>query len=206
MVAPPLGVVLAGGASRRFGAPKALALVGGRPVAERVRDALGAVLPEVRAIANDPDLLSGLGLPVRPDLTPGAGPMAGVQAALAWAAEEGRPGVLCVGCDMPFVTPALLGALLERAEAGGAAAVVPESRGRRGVEPLCAYYSDSALPVVDALLAAGERGMAALLGAVPTARLPLSEVLRHGDPDLLFLNVNTPEDHARAERLAGEPL
>ena len=199
----PLGVILAGGASRRFGSPKALAEVGGVPIVERVRGTLAAVLPDVRVIANEPRLFAGLDLPVRPDLTPGAGPMAGVQAALRWAAEEGRPGALCVGCDLPFVSPALLRALLERA-ADGAEIVVPESRGRRGVEPLCAFYPVACLPAVDDLLRAGERGMMALLGAARTERLPLEEVLRHGDPDVLFLNVNTPEDQQTAARLAAE--
>jgi len=200
----PLGVILAGGASRRFGSAKALAEVGGVTIVERVRAALAAVLPEVRIIANEPHLFAELDLPVRPDLLPGAGPMAGVQAALAWAAEEGRPGALCMGCDLPFVSPALLRALLDRAEETGAEVVVPESRGRRGVEPLCAFYSVACRPAVDALLRAGERGMTALLDSSRVDRLPLAEVLQYGDPDVLFLNVNTPRELETAALLAAE--
>lgn len=199
---PPFAAILAGGESRRFGAPKALARVGGRRVIERVRDAARAALPEVVLIANRPALFADAGLPVRPDLLPGFGVLGGVHAALSWAEEEGRPGALCLACDLPFLPPGLLGALVARAGEGGAEAVVPESPGRRGVEPLCAFYAVACRPVVEALHARGERRAVALLEEVRAARLPLAEVRRWGDPEVAFLNVNTPEDHRRALEVA----
>jgi len=47
------GAILAGGGSRRFGAPKALAQVGGRAIVERVRDALMEAGAEVGVIAGE---------------------------------------------------------------------------------------------------------------------------------------------------------
>lgn len=198
----PFAAVLAGGESRRFGAPKALARVGGRSVLERVVEAARSVLPEVVLVTSRPELFAGLGLRARPDLLPGWGPLAGVHAALRWAREEGRPGALCLPCDTPFLSPGLLRALVERAE--GEDAVIPESTGRLGVEPLCAFYSMACLPALEALHARGERRAAALPEGVRAVRLPLEEVRRWGDPETLFLNVNTPEDHRRAERVARE--
>ena len=201
----PLGAILAGGASRRFGSPKALAAVGGVPVVERVLRALRGATPDVVLIANEPGLFSGLalGIPSRPDVVRGAGPLAGIQAALRWAEEEGRPGALCVACDLPFVPASLLRRIIEAAsEDADADAVVPEDQGRRGIAPLCAFYSVRALPTAEALLAADERRVVALLERLRTARIPLDEVRRHGDPATLFLNVNTPEDHARAQAIA----
>ena len=197
-----LGAILAGGASRRFGSPKALAAVGGRPIVERVRDAVGSVVDDVVLVANAPELFAGLGLPVRPDGVPGVGALGGVRTALIWAREEGRPGALCVACDMPFVSPALLMRLLERAAASGAGAVVPESRGRRGVEPLCAWYSAACVEVVDRMIEEGDTAVHALLARVRVDRVPLDEVERIGDAGVLFLNVNTAEDHERAMRIA----
>jgi molybdopterin-guanine dinucleotide biosynthesis protein A len=69
----PLGVILAGGASRRFGSPKALARVGGRRIVDRVRDALRAAVPEVVVSANQPELFADLGLPIRGDEVAGLG-------------------------------------------------------------------------------------------------------------------------------------
>jgi molybdopterin-guanine dinucleotide biosynthesis protein A len=199
-----LGAILAGGASRRFGSPKALAPVEGRPIVARVRDVVARVLPRVVLVANDPHLCAELGLPVRPDGVPGLGALGGVATALEWAREERRPGALCVACDMPFLSPALLELLLERAEATGADAVAPESRGPRGVEPLCAWYSTACLDAVRALAAAGRGSVAAVLEHVRAERVPLAEVERVGDPDVLFFNVNTPRDHQRAVRMAAE--
>lgn len=196
--------MLAGGESRRFGSPKALARVGGRSVVERVVDAARGAVPEVVLVANRPEWFAALKLPTRPDSVPGSGPLGGVQAALRWAAEERRPGALCLPCDTPFLHPGLLRRLVERAAAPDADVVVPESPGRRGVEPLCAVYSVACLPAVESLLAAGEPRMTALLERVRTVRLPLAEVSRWGDPAVLFLNVNTPDDHRRAVEIARE--
>lgn len=199
-----LGAILAGGASRRFGSPKALAVVEGRPIIERVRDAMARVLPRVVLIANDPVPFAKLGLPIRPDDVPGLGALGGIRTALEWAREEHRPGALCVACDMPFLAPELLRLLLERAEGTGADAVAPESRGPRGVEPLCAWYSTACLDAIHEIAAEGRGAVAGILERVRTERIPLAEVERAGDPDVLFFNVNTSHDHSRAVRMAAE--
>jgi molybdopterin-guanine dinucleotide biosynthesis protein A len=197
----PLAAVLAGGRSRRFGAPKALARVGGVRVVDRVLEAARAVLPRVVLIANDPALAGAVDAPSRPDAVPDLGPLGGIHAALRWAEEEGRPGALCLPCDAPFLPPGLLACLLERAAEGDVDAVVPESTGPRKVEPLCAFYGVACRPQVEALAAEGKQSARALVERVRTARLPLEEVRRWGEPEVLFLNLNTPEDHRRAETL-----
>lgn len=202
LAARPLGAILAGGRSRRFGAPKALARVGGVRVVDRVLEAARGGLSRVVLIANDPALAAAVGAPSRPDTLPGLGPLGGIHAALRWAEEEGRPGALCLPCDAPFLPSGLLARLLERAEEDGTDAVVPESTGPRGVEPLCAFYAVACRPEIEALAAEGGQSARALLERVRTARLPLEEVRRWGDPAVLFLNLNTPEDHRRAEALA----
>src|SRR5687767_8887411 len=93
---PPLGVILAGGASRRFGTPKALATVGGRRIIDRVRDALSAAVADVVVSANEQDLFVDLGLPMRADEVAGLGALGGIHTALRWAAERGRSGALVV--------------------------------------------------------------------------------------------------------------
>ena len=198
-----LGAILAGGASRRFGSPKALARVGGRTIVERVRSALAEAVDDVVVIANEPYLFSDLGLRTRADEVAGLGALGGIVTALRWAREEGRPGALCVPCDMPFVAPGLLRVILDRVD-GSADAVVPESRGRRGVEPLCAWYSVRALEAAEAMAASEERALHVFVGQLETARIPLAEVERVGDPEVLFLNVNTVDDHRRAMGLEAE--
>ena len=196
-----LGAILAGGASRRFGAPKALAEVGGRRIVERVRDALLEAGAEVVVIANDASLFADLGVERRADDVAGVGPLAGIVAAVRWAAERGGAGALCVACDIPFLPAALLRRIAEGARP---TIVVPESRGRRGVEPLCAWYPAECLAAVERMIAEGSWALHPLLERFPAERVPLAEVERFGDPEILFLNVNTPADHELAQRIAAD--
>lgn len=171
---PALGLVLAGGESRRMGRPKAF-LPGpdGRPLLQVALDALGAAGATRLAIAaRDPADFAGWPLPVVRDRAPGLGPLAGIEAALREAplllSGPDRPSpeawVLVVACDMPWLDPALLRELLARAHSGrpGLQAVVPRVEGR--AEPLHAAWHTSALPAVQAALDAG--------------RLAVHEVLR----------------------------
>jgi molybdopterin-guanine dinucleotide biosynthesis protein MobB len=202
----PLGAILAGGASRRFGAPKALARVGGRRIVDRARDALSQVADPVVVIANDAGLFADLGLPIRPDDAPGLGALGGIRTALRWAMEMGRTGALVVACDMPFVSAGLLRAVADRAASDDVDAVVPESGGRRGIEPLCAWYSLRCLPEIDRMLGEGERQAFRLADRIRTDRIPIGEVRRIGDPGILFLNVNTVDDLRAAERIASPEM
>ncbi len=129
-----------------------------------------------------------------PDVLPGHGAVGGILTAV----ERCGP-VVCLAWDMPFVPPALLSslaALLERADVG-----IPESDSRRGLEPLCAAYGPACAPAIRAALARGEGRAIGFHGEVRVARLPRETVLQYGDPDVLFFNVNTPDDLARAEVL-----
>jgi molybdopterin-guanine dinucleotide biosynthesis protein len=99
--------------------------------------------------------------------------------------------------DMPFVPPGLLGEL-----ADGLAdqdAVLPASDGRRGVEPMLAAYGPACLAPIVAALDRGDRRAIAFHDAVRVGILPLERVRAFGDPALIFLNVNTPDDLAHAE-------
>ena len=193
-------VILAGGLASRFGGvPKGLERVGGQRIVDRVAaalvDATGTAPDELLVVANDG--AAGEWLPgalVVGDVVAGAGALGGLHAALASA--DGA--VLVVAWDMPFVSAPLLRALCALGEREGADVALPESTGPLGAEPLCAWYAPSALPVVAALLARGERRMGALVDALRVARLPLADVraLAGTDP---FLNVNTAAELAVAE-------
>jgi molybdopterin-guanine dinucleotide biosynthesis protein A len=195
-----LGAVIAGGASVRFGDVKALARVGGHPIAGRAAAALRAVTPHVVMIANDSTVPETLAMAWRPDLLSGAGPAAGIHAALCWAREDRYDGVVAVACDMPFAEPRLLNALL--AGRAGHDAVMPASGGRRGVEPLCAWYRTTCIAAIEAALGRGDRRMIGFLDGLDVHVLGVDEVARFGDPARLFLNVNTRADLDRAQRLA----
>ena len=176
------GLILAGGASRRFGTDKARASVGGRAMIARVFEAVsavtGEVLVSVRAGGGD----YGLAARVVEDAVPDAGPLAGLEAGLRACRT---PWLVVVACDMPFLTPEALEAVT-RARAPGLDAVVARTPDGR-LQPLCACYHTSVLPVVAARLRSGRRSMRGLLerlGAVrvvPLPEAPLRNVNRPGD-------------------------
>jgi molybdopterin-guanine dinucleotide biosynthesis protein A len=177
--------------------------VGGDRVIDRVVRALSAVTDEVVMIANDPAVAAAVALPARADRVAGIGPLAGLDAALAWADELGRSGILAVSCDMPFLSIALLDLLVQNARTTGAAAVLPESDGPRGVEPLVAYYSTACADAIAECIARGDHRLIGFHAAVDVRRIQLDVVREYGDPEVLFMNMNTPADRERAELIAG---
>jgi len=189
----PLGVVLAGGRNRRFGAPKALEVVDGVRIVERAAAALEGTADRVVLIANDPDVYRDVGLEMRPDRID-AGALAGVHAALAWANELGLPGALVIACDMPFVPASLMSELWDTATAPDADGAVPSSAGPRGVEPLCAAYRTSCLRAIERSVADGDLRIIGFFERVRIAALPAEQVAAHGDPSRMFMNVNTREE------------
>ncbi|MEJ2679425.1 MAG: molybdenum cofactor guanylyltransferase [Gemmatimonadota bacterium] len=198
----PFGAILAGGHNRRYGAPKALAHVGGERIIDRVVRALHGATPDLVLLTNQPELFAGLGLPTRADRRPGLGPLGGLHTALHWAREAGRPGILAVAGDMPFLSADLLARMADLAVTDGADVVVPESDNRRGVEPLCAYYGTRCIEAIEAQLEHDDRRMIGFHDDVHVVRIPQSDVRRFGSLETLFLNVNTREDRERAQRLA----
>ena len=169
------GVLLVGGASTRFGSPKALARLGGEALAERAWRVLGEACDARLAVGKRSD---GLELPfeVHDDGTETRAALAGIVAGLR-ATTSGRAVVLPV--DTPLVTPALL---RELAEAGGDAAATQGG-------PLPAAFARTALPLLERRLGEGRLALHEALAELDTRRVEV-------DPALLA-NVNTPDELRR---------
>jgi molybdopterin-guanine dinucleotide biosynthesis protein A len=191
------GAVLAGGAATRYGGqPKGLVPVGGRRILDRVVDAVTAATGEPPLlVANAPDAAAWRpDLRTIPDLRPGLGSLGGIYTAVC----AGTGPVLCVAWDMPFVPAELLRALVAGARDWDA--FLPESDGRRGLEPLCAVYGPACRAAIERQLAAGDDlRMIGFHAQVKVGTLSLDRVRAFGDPAELFFNVNHPEDLQRAE-------
>ncbi len=192
------GVILAGGEARRYGGrPKGLERVGGRRVIDRVVAALTPATDEILLIANDPSAADWLGgVRLASDVRVGCGSLGGIHAGLVHAGTD----IVVLAWDMPFIPSRLVSAL--RALGRDADVAVPESESRRGVEPLCAYYSERCLAPIERRLDANERRVMSFFPDVRVARLAAREVAVLGNPAFMFMNVNAPEDLALAERYA----
>jgi molybdenum cofactor guanylyltransferase len=159
-----------GGASRRFGSPKALASIGDTTLAERAWSSL-AWCDERIALGKRGG--PKLPFPVRDDRIEVQAPLAGVVAALRIA----RFGV-CV--FLPVDTPLVGERELRELAAVCRQAAVP------GDGPLPGAYRRSALPVLERRLAAGQLALNAALEELDVVRVPIDETL--------LANVNTPAD------------
>ncbi len=184
--------ILAGGRARRFGGrDKGLLTIGGRAIIERQMDVLAGVAERVFVVADDAGPYAPLGLQVVPDVVAGAGSLGGILTALTAAGEE---GVLVLACDMPFVTTPFLRHVLE----AGPEADVALPRSTDGPHPLCACYAQTCAGPVRERIEAGALRVQDLLATLRVREICGPE-LSAFDPDgLLLLNVNTPDDYARA--------
>ena len=192
------GVIQAGGKSTRMGgSPKALMPLGGRRIIERVVDAVAPVVDDLLVVTNTPELYRFLGLPMVADVYPDHGSLGGIYSGLKAAAGQ---AAFTVACDMPFLHPDV--ARLVVARAGEGDVVVPRVGDQ--LETLHACYAKTCLPHMEARLAAGRLKIVGFFPAVRVVEIGEDEVRRHRDPALVFMNVNTPEELAHAERLLAE--
>ena len=188
------GVILAGGEGRRMGgADKALLPLAGRPLVWHAMDRLSPQVESLAISANgDPARLAKLGLPVLPDAER-LGPLAGILAALDWAAQRGATAVVSVAVDTPFFPGDLVPRLALAAEGAREGLAMVRSGGRD--HPTFALWPVSLRDPLREFLGRGEvprvRGFADLHGA---ARADFAD-------DGAFDNLNTPEDLSRAEAL-----
>ena len=190
--------ILAGGGATRFGGrPKGLERVGGSRILDRLADTMTAALGNPPLlVANAPEAPGWhRDLRVVADVRPGLGSLGGIYTAVV----EAPAPVVVVAWDMPFISVALVRALAVGLESHDAC--LPQSGGRRGVEPLCAAYGPACREAIAASLDAGDLRAIGFHAAIRVGILPHAEVARLGDPALLFYNVNTTDDLARADQL-----
>ncbi len=187
--------IQAGGLSTRMGRNKALLPLGGKRCLEWVIAAARAVTPEITVITSDPcvrGICQKAEIAVASDLYEGVGPLAGLHAALVRCRRE---AALILACDLPFLTGAFLGRLVEAFQ--GVEALIPlDAQGRP--QPLCAVYAVACLPKVTEAIERGERRMTRLLERLSVRFLAFSEVAHLPGAEDFFRDLDTPDDYARA--------
>ena len=188
----PLGMILAGGqATRMGGGDKGLCPFRGGTLLGAVIARLSPQVEDLALNANgDPARLARFGLPVIADSFPGQpGPLAGILAAMDWAAARGAHNVVTVPCDTPFIPGDLVPRLLL---AGGGGLALAASGGH--IHPTAALWPVALRDDLRATLAQGTRKVTAFTDRHHAALsdFPLTR------PDG-FANANTPADLADLE-------
>lgn len=197
---PIVGVLLAGGQSRRMGGgDKCLRLLGGKPILEHIIERTAPQVARLVLNANgDPARFADFGVPVAADTVEGfAGPLAGVLTGLEWTRANAPDcaWIATFATDAPFLPLDLvcrLGAALADGSTDMACAF---SDGRR--HPVFGLWPVALTDELRAALVA--RGVRKVDDW--TAGYNLREVEFTGDAIDPFFNVNRPEDLAAAESI-----
>lgn len=186
------------------GGDKGLLTLAGRPMLAHVHDLFA---PQVSVLAlnvnGDPERFAGFDLPIlRDGEFEGQGPLAGILAALDWAADQGRDSVATVACDTPLLPGDLVARLLAARADGVPVAVAASVVDAQSVvpQPTCAVWSVELLAPLRDALRRGKRGVLSFADLAGAARATFDATVI--DP---FLNVNTPQDLARVDRLLTGP-
>ncbi|MGH2358893.1 MAG: molybdenum cofactor guanylyltransferase, partial [Candidatus Limnocylindria bacterium] len=115
---------------------------------------------------------------------------------------QAAPGdaALTVACDMPFLHPDVI--RLVAARAGEADVVIPRVGGQ--LETLHACYAKTCLPPIERRLRSGRLKIVGFFDEVRVVEIAEADVARYRQPAVAFMNVNTPEELARARALQAE--
>lgn len=166
-------------------------------ILDRLVEVFTAALGEAPLlVANSPSAAEWYpALRVVPDIRPGFGALGGIYTAIVAAPAP----VVLAAWDMPFVSAELIRALAFGLDSHDA--YLPESDGRRGIEPLCAAYGPACRAAIETSMDQGDLRAIAFHRAINAGILPLARVRELDDPARLFFNLNTPDDLPEANAL-----
>ncbi len=192
-----VGVLLAGGQSRRMGGgDKGLLELAGRPMLGHVICRLQGQVSRVIINANgDPERFAAFGLPVVPDTIGGfVGPLAGVLAGMRWAAENAPAArwVVTAAGDAPLLPSDLVARLFEATAGRADAIALAQSHGE--LHPVIGLWPVGLAQDLERQLRAGVRKVLAWTdqhGTIPVPFPPAHVCGIDIDP---FFNANTPQE------------
>jgi len=191
-------VLQAGGKSTRMGKDKALLPFLGIPLIKRLQDRFSDMGDELLVITNDFSGYQDLAVPLYKDIIPDRGALGGLYTALSISKN---PLVGLIAADLPFASPALLAHLIKILLTSGAEAAIPSTE--RGLEPLHAVYRrDTSLPLVKRAIDQNLWRMNDWFDQAEILILTPEETQKVTASKYTFLNLNTPEDLQKAEKLA----
>jgi molybdopterin-guanine dinucleotide biosynthesis protein A len=197
MTTPLTVALLAGGKSSRMGTDKSFVRVLGRPLIKDILAQVEGLGTETIIITNRLDDYRYLGLPLFGDVLPDKGALGGIYTALHSATQ---PHVFCFACDMPFIVRPLLEYFISLIPAN--ADVIMPRLGAEA-EPFRALYARTCLAPIRAALEAGKMRVISFFPAVRVRFVDEPEIDRFDPAHRSFFNVNTPDDLAQAQILAG---
>ena len=193
-------IILAGGKSSRLGRSKALQIIEGKSLIQRVVDRLAILSTEIIIVTAHGEAIpcsSALRIKTVADIYSVKGSLVGIYSGLI-ASSSLRAVV--VGCDMPFLSVGLLEYMTQISSTFDI--VVPRIKDK--LEPLCAVYSKSCLVPIQELLDQNELMISKFFSMVKVKYVEEDEINSFDPEHLSFFNINSQDDLERAKKLAAE--
>ena len=193
-------IILAGGKSSRLGRSKALQVIEGKSLIQRVVDRLAILSTEIIIVTAHGEAIpcsSAVRIKTVADIYSVKGSLVGIYSGLI-ASSSLRAVV--AGCDMPFLSVGLLEYMTQISSTFDI--VVPRIKDK--LEPLCAVYSKSCLVPIQELLEQNELMITKFFSVVKVKYVEEDEINSFDPEHLSFFNINSQDDLERAKKLAAE--
>ena len=181
------GIVLIGGKSKRFGKDKIFTPINGKPMTKKVIDVIQDAFDDIILIGHQRDGLNTL--EVVEDIIPDCGPLGGIYTALKVAKTN---YVFVFAADMPLLDIKFIKYMVSLA--GKHNIIMPVWNNR--IEPLHAIYNKELIPIIASLLNRKLLKIAKLVDREDVSVLKVTEdqIRASGEPERMFLNINTIAD------------
>jgi molybdopterin-guanine dinucleotide biosynthesis protein A len=196
-VSPTLtAAIIAGGKSRRFGSPKALAILGKQTLIDYAIHTARAISEEIVISYGEDNLFADKSIPVVQDIIPDCGPLGGIYSVLLHAKTS---WVAVLPCDLPLLNAQIYEALFAACQKNRPVVALSE----RGVEPLVSIWPQSLSKTVGKFVRSRELALHKVVHELDAVEVDIPNQL----PDYraeIFLNVNREEDLDRIRKIVHE--
>ncbi len=182
--------ILAGGKNSRMnGENKALLKVDGISIIDRQLEVLSGLFNEIFIVGKDFD--NGHNLRIVEDIYPDKGPLSGIHTALSYSKSQ---FVFVVSCDMPFLCADFIGELVFEAGKNNYEAIVPKHD--LGIEPMHALYKKNLLKNAESTLMQDDIRIRNMFKGI---KIKYFSVNLHYNTEMIFFNINNPQDLQKAQ-------
>ncbi len=192
------GVILAGGASKRFGGlTKANIEVGGKTIISRILEVITPMFGEIIIVTNTPKEFPSLSDQIIVgDSFLSTGPLGGIHAAISASSAK---AVFVIAGDMPLIDMDIVKSQAARYMEKDCDILIPLIGDF--IEPLHSVYNCSLLPVLESYLE--NRKNLAVREFIRLARVEYISFDPSEKNIAAFSNINTPDDLRRINGIAG---
>lgn len=191
------GIILSGGFSSRMGADKALLVINGQTIIERIVNLLSSLFENILIITNSPAEYNSLNVPLYEDVYKHKGPLSGIHSGLVNSKTQTN---FFISCDAPLVTEQLIKYVVDYSSDKP----VKYCADSNHQYPLIGVYSNSLIPDLENLF------NTTINGAIEKdKKYSINSFLKNFETEIiqvenlpfysekLFFNVNTPDDYLK---------